>query len=151
MFFVDFIAAFAVFTGPKSARADATTTLRRGSPRRERMYACSITSADLAAIKTIQNEPSLSYADELQQELAARKNLLSKTIHCAEAERWSRRKMDLNNADVDPSLQNLKNQWSDRIDRALSHIMISTRGKLNNAGISGTESIAKEVLAMAGE
>ena len=65
---------------------------------------------DLAAIKTIQNNASLSYLDELQQELTARRSLLSKTIQCAKTEA-EQAKTNLDGVTVDPSLENIKNQY----------------------------------------
>jgi hypothetical protein len=105
---------------------------------------CGITANDLSAIEAIQNNTSLSYFDELQQELAARKNLLKKTIACAEADVWQAQD-DLNNATVDPVFQSLKNQWLDRLNSAISYYNLQLQ-KTDGAGISGTESIAKEIL-----
>ena len=101
--------------------------------------------ADLTAIKSIQNNASLTYLDELQRELAARRSLLSKTILCAETDA-KQTKTNLDNTAVDPSLENLKNQWSDRLSDAISYYDLQLQ-RVNEAGISGTESIAKEVLA----
>ena len=106
---------------------------------------CGITADDLAAIAAIQNNASLSYGSELQQELAARKSLLKKTISCAQASAEQDKK-DLDDAEIDPKLQGLKSQWSDRLDGAISYYDLQLQ-KIDNAGISGTEAIAKEVLS----
>jgi len=144
MFFAIFAAGLAVFTlGPGDARADATTTLitQPGAS----SSTCSITAGDLAVIKTIQENTSLSYLDELQQELTARKNLLSKTIQCAETDA-EQAKENLDNVTVDPGFDNLKNQLSDRLSSAISYYDLQLQ-KVGVAGISGTESIAKETLS----
>lgn len=143
-FFVLFALGFAVFFRISSVHADATTTDAQ-APSGIGDSTCGITEADLATIQTIENNSSLSYLDELQQELAARKNLLSKTIQCAEADA-EQAKTDLDGTSVDPSLESLKNQWSDRLGEAVSYYDLELQ-KVNGSGISGTESIAKEVLA----
>jgi hypothetical protein len=128
------------------AHADTTTTTgTQVSPDGMDGGACGITESDLAGIKAIQDNTSLSYLDELQQELAARRNLLSETIQCAEASA-EQAKTDLDNTSVDPSLGNLKNQWSGRLGDAISYYNLQLQ-KVNEVGISGTESIAKDVLA----
>ncbi len=139
-----FVIGLAAFTQISSVHADATTTKTQASPKTDG-NACGITQDDLAAIKAIQNNISLSYGDELQQELAARKNLLSKTISCAEVDAKGM-KADLDNETVDPNLESLKNQWSDRLSSAISYYDLQLQ-RVNEAGISGTESIAKETLA----
>jgi hypothetical protein len=95
-------------------------------------------------IKTIQNNSSLSYSSELQQELAARRDLLTKTIQCAETSA-KQKKTAIDAASVDSSLENLKSQWSDRLQSSISYYDLQLQ-KINGVGISGTESIAREVL-----
>lgn len=141
VFFVVFIVICAVFAKAPRVRADATTTV----PASASTGTCGVTESDLAAIKAIQNNASLGYLDEIQQELAARRNLLSKTIQCAEAEA-KQAKTGLDSIAVDPSLENLKSQWSDRLSGAVSYYDLQLQ-KVNEVGISGTESIAKETLA----
>src|ERR1700685_1263393 len=48
--------------------------------------ACAPTKDQITQIAAIQNNPNLSYSEELQQELALRKQLLGATINCAESE-----------------------------------------------------------------
>ena len=105
--------------------------------------ACGITQDDLLAIKTIQDNALLNYSDELNQELIARRSLLSKTIQCAEVDA-KQAKANLIGTVIDPSLENLKNQWLGRFDDAISYYDLQLQ-KVGEVGISGTESIAKEV------
>ena len=142
-----FLTATALFMWLPSARADATTTISEISPGAS-ISACGITSSDLAVIQTIQNDPTLDYSSELQQELAARKQLLTKIILCAKTDAF-KQEMDLANTVVDPSFQTLKNQWLSKLSDAVTYYDLQL-GKVNNAGVSGTESIAKEVLLWRG-
>jgi hypothetical protein len=105
--------------------------------------ACGVTESDLMAIKTIQGNTSLSYTDELQQELAARRNLLSKTIQCAKTGA-EQDKTAIDNSKVSSNLESLKNQWSDKLNSAISYYDLQLQ-KINDTGISGTEAIAREV------
>jgi hypothetical protein len=141
-FFVAFMAVFLLYAGISRARADATSTV--GVQISPDEAACGITAADLSSIKAIQNNASLGYSAELQQELAARKNLLKKTIACAEADAKQDQET-LGNTPIDPSFQELENQWSDRLKSAVSYYDLQSQ-KIDGAGISGTESIAKEIL-----
>jgi hypothetical protein len=110
--------------------------------------ACGVTSDDLAAIQAIQNNSTLSYLDELHQELTARKQLLTKIILCAKTDAEGQ-KADLSSAVVDPNFQNLKSQWLNKLDDAITYYDLQL-GKVDSAGISGTESIARDVLAWRG-
>lgn len=145
MFFAVFIVGFMALTGTTlNAHADTTTTTETwASPYGARDGSCGVTEGDLMVIKTIQNNTSLNYLDELRQELAARRNLLSRTIQCAEAGA-KQAETNLNNTTIDPGLENLKNQWSDQLRSAISYYDLQLQ-KVDEAGISGTESIAKEV------
>lgn len=145
-FFTVFVIGLAMLAQISSAYAEATTTKTQSPSGSDN--ACGITQNDLTAIKTIQDNTSLNYGDELQQELVARKNLLSKTIRCAKADAVGI-KTDLESETVDPGLENLKNQWSDRLSSAISYYDLQLQ-RVQDAGISGTESIAKEVLAWRG-
>jgi hypothetical protein len=142
-FFIAGITGFAVFSLALKTNA-ATTTVGTASAAMSD-NACGITTYDLATIKSIQENSSISPFNELQWELATRRNLLSKTILCAETDA-EQIKTDLNNTTVDPSLENLRNQWSDHLNDAISYYNIELQ-RVNEAGISGTESIAQEVLA----
>ena len=144
-FFIAFIAGLALFSQLLNAGAATTTPGTGALPVMAGNNTCGITASDLAAIKSIQENSSVNLLNELQWELATRRSLLSKTILCAEAEA-EQTKTDLNNATVDPSLENLRNQWSDRLDSATSYYNLELQ-KVNETGISGTELIAQEVLA----
>jgi len=143
---VVFFAGFMLITWLPSAHADATTTKTSSSSiEAVDADACGISLGDLAAIRTIQNDNSLSYLDEVKQELAVRKDLLIKTILCAKINA-EEQKVYLTNAAIDPDFKDLENQWSGKLDDAMSYYDIQLQ-RVNGAGISGTESIARDVLS----
>lgn len=144
-FFIACAIGLAIFPRMLSASA-ATTTAETGIPPTTMGDgACGITASDLIAIRSIQENSSVNPFNELQWELATRRSLLSKTILCAETDA-QQTKTNLDNTAVDPSLENLKNQWSDRLSDAISYYNIELQ-RVNEAGIGGTELIAQEVLA----
>ena len=106
---------------------------------------CAISTNDLSAIQAIQSDPNLSYLDEIKQELAARKRLLSKTITCAENDAKSL-KSEVNGLSVAVSDKNLQSQLSGKIDDAINYYNIEL-GKLNDSGILGSELVAQDVLS----
>jgi len=106
---------------------------------------CAISADDLSAIQTIQSNPNLSYLDEIKQELAARKLLLSKTITCAQDDAQSL-KSEVDGLSVAAADKNLQSQLSGKIDDAINYYNIEL-GKLNGSGILGSELIAQEVLS----
>jgi hypothetical protein len=106
---------------------------------------CGLTTADFTAISDIQNNASLGYLDEVKAELAARKSLLTKTILCAKQSAMAQRNT-LENITVSNNLQNLKTQWLGRLDDAIAYYDLQL-AKTNTAGINGTQTIAREVLA----
>jgi hypothetical protein len=122
--------SFVITAGPRVARAAGD---------------CIISADDLSAIQAIQSNPNLSYLDEINQELAARKQLLSKTITCAKNEAQSL-KSEVNDASVAAADKNLQNQLSGKIDDAINYYNIEL-GKLDGSGIRGSEQIAEEVLS----
>lgn len=142
-FFAIFVAVLTIFIWAPNVHADGTTTTATQIDGGNN--ACGVTEGDLAAIKTIQNNALLAYLDELKQELVARRVLLLKTIQCAEVDA-KQAKENLDNAAVDPGLENLKKQLSDRLGGAISYYDLQSQ-KVNEVGIGGTESIAKEILA----
>jgi hypothetical protein len=105
---------------------------------------CTINVADIQAIKDIQNDRTLSYNDEIQKELAARKQLVSKTINCAKADAQALRDI-LNKSAVPDNMTQTQSQLSDRLGDAMNFYDLEL-GKLNDAGIAGSESVAKDVL-----
>jgi hypothetical protein len=141
--FIIFFIWCALSTQVLFARAD-TTTNTSTAPQETAAQVCDITSDDLSVIQAIQNNSSLSYYDELQQELTARKQLLTKIISCAKTEAEDRETV-LNAAPVDPGFQTIQAQWLDKLNEAVAYYDLQL-GKINTAGISGTESIAQEVL-----
>jgi hypothetical protein len=106
---------------------------------------CAISADDLSAIQAIQSNTALSYLDEINQELSMRKQLLSKTITCAENDAQSL-KLEVNGISVAAADKNIQSQLSGRIDDAVNYYNIEL-GKLNGSGIKGSEQIAEEVLS----
>jgi hypothetical protein len=105
---------------------------------------CSITAAQIAQITAIQNDPTLSYSQEIQQELALRKQLVGKTIGCAQQEVQTLQ-ASLQAAPVDSNSQDLQSQFAGKLNEATNFYTIELT-KLNESGIAGTETVAKEVL-----
>ena len=106
---------------------------------------CTPDASAFDAIQAIQNDPTLGYLGEIQQELAARRNLLSETLLCAKGENEAL-KANLLSEVTDPAFSNLKDQLSGKLDDASSYYDIQLT-KVNTAGISGTEAIARDVVA----
>lgn len=116
-----------------------------GSPVAHAAGDCTISADDLSIIQTIQSDPNLNYLDEINQELAARKQLLSRTITCAENDAQSL-KSEVNEVSVTAADKNLQNQLSGKIDDAINYYSIE-RVKLDGSGIKESEQIAGEVLS----
>lgn len=131
------------FFFPWITRADSTP-LAATSPAAP-TSSCDITASDLAVIQAIQNDPTLSYAEEMRQELAARKNILTKTIQCAQ-NNTLQLQIELNNTSIDPSIENIKVQFSDNLNNAVSYYNLQIQN-VSGAGISGTKSIARSMLS----
>ncbi len=106
---------------------------------------CGITTTDIAKISAIQNDPTLSYADEIKQELALRKQLVGKTISCAQQEVQTFR-ANLASTTVPGDAQPLQSQLLGRLGEAAG-FYDSESAKLNVVGIAGSEAIAREMLA----
>ena len=106
---------------------------------------CGITAADINQITAIQNDPSLSYSDEIKQELAVRKNLVGETIVCAQQEVQTF-KTSLASSSVSSADRDLQSQLAGRLNDASNFCTIKL-ANLNNAGIVGSEEIAQQVLA----
>jgi hypothetical protein len=105
---------------------------------------CAISASDVAAIAAIQANPNLDYTDEVTQELAARKQLLSKTITCAKNEAIALQ-AEVNTVSVAPADQNLQTQLLGQINDAANYYDIELQ-KLNGSGIRGSELVAQEIL-----
>lgn len=106
---------------------------------------CNISTDNLAAIHAIQSDPNLGYLDEINQELAARKDLLLKTITCAKNDAQSLRAI-ITNVSISPADRDIQSQLSGKIDDAINYYNIELE-KLNGSGIKGSEQIAQEVLS----
>ncbi len=131
-----FIAAFAAFfsialhvTPVRAATADD----------------CAPSATDLKQISIIQNDPTLSYSDELKTELAARKKLLGTTISCAIGEATDL-KTSLDAVSATSDTTNLQSQLDGKLNDAINFYNIELT-KLGGVGISGSQAIAREVLS----
>jgi hypothetical protein len=105
---------------------------------------CTITTADIAQISAIQNDPTLSYSDEIKQELALRQQLVGETIACAEQDVQTLQ-ATLQATPVDDESQALQSQFLGQLTDATTFYNIEL-AKLDGSVISGTETVAKEVL-----
>jgi hypothetical protein len=106
---------------------------------------CDITAGDIAQITAIQNDPALNVSEEIQQELALRKQLVGKTILCAEQETQTFQ-ANLASTTVESDAQPLQAQLLSNLGSASDFYNLELT-KLNSTGIAGTEAIAQEVLA----
>lgn len=105
---------------------------------------CGITQTDIAQIVTIQNDPTLSYTDEIKQELALRKLLVGETIDCAQQEVQTLQ-ASLASTSAPSSAQQLQSQLVGDLNQATGFYN-NELAKLNLVGIAGTKEIAQEVL-----
>jgi hypothetical protein len=105
---------------------------------------CALTPADFNKISTIQNDPSLSYTDELKAELALRKQLLTTIITCATNAAQTLQKT-LSDLTIDPSFQNMQLQLSENLASTINYYNLEL-AKVPDAGVRGTQLIAKDVL-----
>ncbi len=99
---------------------------------------CTILPADIDAVTAAQSEG-------ITAELAARKALLTKTIRCAEADAQSLADQ-INALPAVPNADAIKNQLLGKLNDAENFYEIEL-GKVADAGISGTQAIARELLA----
>jgi hypothetical protein len=107
---------------------------------------CGLTNADVAKIAVIQNNATLSWSQEVTQELTVRKQLITKTVVCAQADVKALQKALAAapaNSDAAASIQS---QLQSKLNDAANFYTIEL-GKLNGAGIAGSESIAREIFA----
>src|SRR4051812_1873811 len=75
---------------------------------------CTLKPADLDRISAVKNDVSLSPQQELQQELAVRRELLTRVIGCAKTEAQTLRDQ-LNAVKVDGNAKNIQSQLSDKV------------------------------------
>lgn len=99
-----------------------------------------VTPKDIVMLQAIQNDPTLTSAEELTQELALRKQLLSATITCATQDA-NALKTTLGEGNT-----SVQSQLVGKINDTI-HFYDLEAAKVGSAGISGTEAIAKEMTA----
>ena len=129
------------FLGMPVAHADAAVPATTATIAADE---CGVTQADVAQIATVQNDPTLAYADEIKQELAVRKLLVGETIDCAQQEVQALQ-TSLASTSAPSSAQQLQSQLAGDLDEATGFYN-NELAKLNVVGIAGTKQIAQEVL-----
>lgn len=110
-----------------------------------RAAGCDIAQSDIDAITAVRNDPTLDPLAAVKAELAIRKELVGRTIGCAEQEALGLQGVlaaapAVSGADV------LRSQLGDKLNESLNFYAIE-RGKLLTAGIAGSQAVAKELLA----
>jgi hypothetical protein len=134
------IVASPAFAQTDSASASSTMPVVSGT-----VPSCAPDPSAIAAeIQTIQNNPTLSSLDEIKTELAVRRSFLSNTILCAQTDVQSLQ-TELASTTVDTSLANIEAGLSGQLNDASNYYNLQLT-KVNGAGISGTEAIAKDIL-----
>ena len=133
-----------VFLVWHSTRA-ASAPQNQGEPASD----CAVTQDDVATIKTIQGDPTLSYASKMAQELIVRKTLLAKTITCAKGEIGTLRDTLHVVSSTESGSVSIQAQLMSRLDDASNYYDLES-DKLADAGIMGTEQVAKEILSWRG-
>ncbi len=106
---------------------------------------CALTPTDFNKIAAIQNDPTLSYTDEIRAELTLRKQLLKTTITCALNDAQALQ-ATLAKLTVDPSFQNMQLQLSENLAGTIDYYNLEL-GKIPDAGVRGTQTVAKDILA----
>jgi hypothetical protein len=140
-----FLAACAVFLNVAHADTAAPASVSAPAVAGADASDCTPTAADLKQISIIQNDQTLSYTEEIKAELAARKQLLGTTITCALGEAQTLQ-TSLAAVSATGDIANLQSQLNGRLDDTVNFYNIELT-KLSGVGISGSEAIAKEVLA----
>lgn len=129
-----------LFTAFAYPLAHAATT-----PAQASMPACTVSVSDVAKISAIQNNPSLSYADEIKQELALRKHILQQIIDCGTNDARTLQST-LQQITVDNDSKHLQATLSSQLDDAVNFYGIE-QTKLDGVGIAGSQAVAKELRA----
>ncbi len=105
---------------------------------------CVISSDLFAKLAAIQNNASLSYDEELKEELVARKEILAGIIACG-TEEASTLKNSVNALSFsDPNLTDLKNQFADQLGQAEAYYEAQA-AKIDGLGIYGTKELARSI------
>ena len=106
---------------------------------------CALKATDIDKITAIQNDPSLSAMEEIKQEVAMRKQLVTETITCAQTEVTTLR-ATLASAPATSDTKNIQSQLLSNLDDASDFYNIEAV-KLDSAGISGSKTIVREIIA----
>lgn len=132
---IRYIAYF--FATPALLGASIFTTATTHAVDSQVSVTCTITAKDFDAVNAAANEGLLA-------ELAARRALLSRTIICARNDAKALQE-DLNGLSIPDDAKNLQVQLSGKLDDAMTYYDLEL-DKVGNAGIAGTQAIAREVL-----
>jgi len=145
--FAAFAALFAAAIGAQVVRAatGASASGRGTGVSTASANNCTPSPADLKKISAIENDPTLSYSDEIRAELTVRKQLLGATLTCAQNEA-NALQASLNAITPAGGTANLRSQLSSKLDDAANFYNIELT-KLDSVGIAGSEAIAREALA----
>src|ERR1700722_15362603 len=117
-----------------SAKADDTTSTD-----------CTLSASDFANLQAIENNPNLTANEELTQELALRKQLLTETISCATTDAQSLQST-LQGISVTGAAAPIQSQLLGKLTDTLNFYALES-AKVNDAGVSGAEAIAQGILA----
>jgi len=107
---------------------------------------CAVTKDQIAQLAAIEGDPTLTTAQELTQELALRRKLVGRTITCAEAEVIELQTALVSASTTDATGQAVQSQLLGNLNDAANFYDIELQ-KLNDAGIAGTQAIARDVLS----
>ena len=127
---------------------DATTTATGSATSSTISLAddCSLTTADIEALQAIQNDPTLTPSEELNEELALRKTLLATTISCAVKD-TNVLEQTLNAATpANQAGAAIQSTLSGKLNDAINFYDLES-SKLATVGISGTKAVAQELLS----
>lgn len=107
--------------------------------------ACGITQSDIDRIAAVRNDPTLGYLDEIKQEVVIRKELVGRTIDCAEADV---KELQASLAAITPpsGSESLQSQLGDKLSDSMNFYE-NERAKLDDAGIAGSQAVARELLS----
>jgi hypothetical protein len=105
-----------------------------------------ITASDISQITAVENDPTLSYSQEITQELALRRQLVGETIACAQEEVQTLQTALNNVQPTGGASQTLQSQYLGDLNDATNFYDLELT-KLNGSGIASTEAIAREVLS----
>jgi hypothetical protein len=106
---------------------------------------CAFTPADFDKIAAVQNDPTLTADQEVTQELAVRKQLITETIACAQTE-VATLQNTLTNATTTGGTEDIQSQLLSDLSGASNFYNIEAV-KLDGVGLAGSKAIVREIIA----